>query len=283
VVAHSVRGLDDPTSWSIRERLAEVHPAPVALSMEEVRSLPPQRMQLLSKLSARAPDAVALAVAGRDDPSAWSVRAQLLKQNAAAAAISTAGLASDRAWALREEYLKQCGSSLEDFPRAAGLLPCASITGVDDERAWKVRQAALESTPVDAIRSVSGLVSDESFAWRQCFVERATKPVMATLEGLEDARAWALREKFANQCQETFESMRDLGGERAWDLRQRCADVWPAAVVGSLGGLGTSPEGAALTRALLAKNPGHVWLWKQAALHATPSDASEPAARLGWG
>ena len=283
VVAYSLGGLDDATSWSIRERLAEVQPALVALSMAKVRSLPPHMMQLLSKLSARAPDAVALALAGRDDPSAWSVRSRLLRQSAAAAAISTAGLSSDRAWALREEYLKQRGSSLEDFPRAAGLLPCASITGVDDERAWKVRDAALDSTPVDAILSISGLVSDESFDWRQRFAERATKPVMATLKGIDDARAWSIREKFASQCQETFESMRDLGGERAWDLRQRCAEVWPAAVVGSLGALGTSPEGAALTRALLVKNPGHVWLWKQAALHAAPSGASEPAARVGWG
>jgi hypothetical protein len=65
-----------------------------------------------------------------------------------------------------------------------------------------------------------------------------------------------------------------LDGERAWRLREACADLWPSTVVKSLGALAASPRGVALLGRQLERHPGNLSLLKHASAVALGSDVA---------
>ena len=58
---------------------------------------------------------------------------------------------------------------------------CRSITGLEDDRAWLVRDAALSVAPVAALASVLGTSATRSWQLRARYLRRAPKTVMSTL------------------------------------------------------------------------------------------------------
>jgi dTMP kinase len=86
---------------------------------------------------------------------------------------------------------------------------------------------------------------------------------MKTLGGLDDPRAWELRERVAAQCEEAIDSMSGLDGDRAWALRAKAVSIWPATTVKSMGLLARSERGRRLIATALASHPGDIALWRQ--------------------
>jgi dTMP kinase len=128
--------------------------------------------------------------------------------------------------------------------------------------------------PVPVLASLAGLTSDRAWKWRSRWIERAPKVILRTISGLDDDAAWELREGAAARVKEAVDSMVGLASERAWALRERCADLWPSTVVKSLGPLAATPRGAALVIRQLERHPGNLSLLKHAAAVALGTDVA---------
>jgi dTMP kinase len=160
------------------------------------------------------------------------------------------------------------------------LVAALSVTGLRDDRAWRLREKARTAAPVAALASLAGVLGDAAWRWRDEHLTSAPKIVMQTLAGVEDERAWTLRASVAADCKEALDSIVALDGPRAWSLRQTYADVWPSTVVKSLGPLADSARGQALLARQLAVHPNSLSLLKHASavalgvhrLRAAPSD-----------
>nr|MDQ2647153.1 dTMP kinase [Myxococcota bacterium] len=201
---------------------------------------------------------------GLDDAASWSIRDRQYASHSEQVVSSLATLAGDRAWALRDQWLKRVGNGLaRDYEEAKTA--CKSVTGLDDERAWAVRESARVAAPVAALASLIGVVSPRSFTWREESLHRAPKVVMASLRRVTDPRAWAMRQAVATDCKEAIDSLDSLDDAEAWQLRERCADLWPSTVAKTLGPLADGPRGKALVERQLEKYPGNVSLLKHVA------------------
>jgi dTMP kinase len=79
------------------------------------------------------------------------------------------------------------------------------------------------------MRSLAGLTTDESFVLRERGA-RSTKEAIDSLDGLDDPRAWALREAYAQRWPTTvLSSMRGLPlSERARSLIARILEAGPS-------------------------------------------------------
>jgi dTMP kinase len=138
-----------------------------------------------------------------------------------------------------------------------------------------MRKNARAAAPVSALASIQGLRSETAWKWRSRYLARAAKIVMRTIEGLDDDRAWQLREETAPRCKEALDSMIGLDGERAWRLREAHADTWPSTVVKSLGPLAAKPRGKELLLRLLGRYADDPSLLKHATAAALGVAARE--------
>jgi dTMP kinase len=261
---YSSTGLDDAWSWELRERLATEYPAASARSVGGLAPEHPRAAALRAALRERAPlDVIAsYDTLGGDD--AYALREALYRQFPAQVIGSLNRLDDERAWALRERFLREQGERVFEDYESARLI-CKSIAWLDDERAWKLRKAARDVAPVAAIGSIAGAMnSDRAWKWRNRWLERAPKTVFGTLRHNEDERGWPLRERLAAMCKETIDSIQDLDHARAWQLREQYADTWPSTVLKSLGPLCTTAAGEQLTARQLARHPGNLSLLKHA-------------------
>ena len=257
-------GLDDPLSWELREQLVEKHPGAVARTLGGFPGTHARAAALRLALEGRAPAEVIGSAEGLDDEASWSVRDRLYASHSEQVVGSLATLASDRAWVLRDQWLKRVGNGLaRDYEEAK--IACKSVTGLDDDRAWAVRAAAKTAAPVAALSSVAGLVGPRSLSWREESLDRAPKVVMATLRRVTDPRAWKMRRAVAMDCKEAIDSIDSLDDAEAWELRDQCADVWASTVAKTLGPLADTPRGKALVERQLEKYPGNVSLLKHVA------------------
>ena len=87
---------------------------------------------------------------------------------------------------------------------------------------------------------------------------------MPTLAGVEDERAWPLRNAVVADCKEALDSIMALDGPQAWSLREIYADDWPSTTVKSLGPLADGARGAALIARQLACTANSLSLLKHA-------------------
>jgi dTMP kinase len=101
---------------------------------------------------------------------------------------------------------------------------------------------------------------------------RAPKTVLATIAGLDDGRAWAMRVAMAAHCREALDSLIGLDHPTAWQLREACLEVWPSSTIKSLGVLVSGARGKAMLERALTLFPRHISLLKQAAGVATGSN-----------
>ena len=265
-VAAGLWGLNDPVSWQLRLQLAPSMPRLIARSLGGPSLGTSQAHALRRELASKAPAEIAASLEARDDETSWELREELYQLAPDAVVASLKCLGSDRAWALRARWLAQGGglpSAVEGYPGARAA--ARAVLGLDDAAAWEWRKAALAEAPVAALASLSGLEGDRSWRWRQRYRDRAPKVIARTLDGMTGVEAWALRQALTPHCKETLDSIYGLNGDEAWRLRATGADLWPSAVVKSLGPLASTTEGRELVARQLGRNPGDLLLLKHAA------------------
>jgi dTMP kinase len=89
---------------------------------------------------------------------------------------------------------------------------------------------------------------------------------LASLAGVDEPRAWAMRAATVARCPEALDSIRGLDGPAAWDLRAHGQGPWPVAAVKSLGPLALTERGRAFLAEQLVRLPDSLALWRSAAL-----------------
>ena len=179
----------------------------------------------------------------------------------AVAAYLLSDLRDDRAHDLREEWHQKV-----PHPIAYGL------RGLADERSWALRERLADRSPYHVVRSVQGVEvqgeradelrmrfvatqpravlatldgSDTAVAWdiRDRLADDYLPEVVASLKRLDSARAWSLRTRFEVGTSDPMamsylvNSIRGLGDDRAWGIRDRYLDVLPIEVLWSLDGV----------------------------------------------
>lgn len=267
IVAEGLSGMDDESSWSLREALCEAAPIHVARSLRGLAAASPRALPLRYRLASAAPAQILDSLVARDDEDAWTLRTLLKDAAPLRAVASLASIESERAWQWRSR-IETKGASLDEWEAL-----CESVRGLVSDDAWKIRHAALEPAPVDAITSLAGILDERSWSLRERFAMHAPRPVLRTLEGSDERRAWAIRRALAARCKETIDSISGMDGEEAWELRFAMADRWPSTVVKSLGPLALSDRGRALIARQLAAHPADLSLLK----HVSTSSLAAPA------
>jgi dTMP kinase len=270
VIAGGLRGLVDPVSHVLRDRLRRQHPDAVARSLTGIDEADEPTWTFRAELAAIAPNAVAASLDGYRGARAWRLRERLWPQAPASVVESLLGDDGDEAWRLRDEWLLAMGGpdALDRLDVARSL--CHSLRGLGGDPAWTLRERAWSGSPVGALLSLTGLDDDRAWAWRRRHVERAPVPVLRSIAGLDQPAAWELRERMHLTCKEVLDSVVGLDTEPAWELRERLADRWPSTVAKSLGELGFTTRGRDLVGELLARYPGNLSLLKHAAAIARP-------------
>jgi dTMP kinase len=278
-VLAGLAGQDDGVSWELREWLWAQKPRATALTLLDLPAASRRAASMRASLADMAPTQVATSLAGIDDEDANALRDKLFQHSPEAVVTSLARVTSQAAWSLRERWLAWHREELASRYEVA-LVAALSVTGLRDDRAWRLREKARTAAPVAALASLAGVLGDAAWRWRDEHLTSAPKIVMQTLAGVEDERAWTLRASVAADCKEALDSIAALDGPRAWSLRQTYADVWPSTVVKSLGPLADGARGRALLARQLAVHPNSLSLLKHASavalgvhrLRAAPSD-----------
>ncbi len=239
------RGLVDELSVSLRERLAPGEPVAVARSLGGIPSAHAPSRALRRQLLEPAGAAVASSLVGLDDEESWALREELYERYPSEVVGSLAGLSGERAWTLRERWHERHHRDI-DASYELGRVAARSVRSVPGERAFSIRERSRASAPIEALRSIVALTDERSFRWRAEALRRAPRPVMETLRGVDDERAWEMRNRVVVDCREALDGISGVDVESAWNLRESYADVWPCAVVKSLGPLADTERGNAL-------------------------------------
>jgi dTMP kinase len=258
-------GLTDQVSFELRERLLDQHPGRVARSLGSLARFHPQSASLRKRLRAVVPVEVMISLDGADDDEAWSLRDQLFATEGNAVIETLGRIGTERAWKMRDSWLQSRGgeAGLEVYENARAL--AKSLTGLDDDRAWDLRKELRPAAPIAALASIKFTESDRSWKWRERYLDRAPKTVFETLARVDDPRAWAMRAKKAPLVKEAIDSMNELDGDLAWQMREQFADLWPSTVVKTLGRLASTARGEALVQRTLRTHSENVSLLKHAA------------------
>jgi len=276
-VLAGLTGQDDPVSWALRRALQPEHTRAVAATLLGLPSgnLPAEALRLA--LEDVAPTEVAMSLQSVDGAEATAMRARLFERAPDAVMASLARLASADAWSLRARWLARRHATLADnYP--AALAAALSVTGLEDDRAWTIRDQVQPAAPVAALASLEGVVTPAAWRWRDTYLARAPKVVMATLAGVRHQNAWPMRNAVAADCKEALDSITGLDDPEAWTLRETHADDWPSTTVKSLGALSQAGRGAALIARQLRSHSNSLSLLKHTA--AVALQAHRPAPGL---
>ncbi|WP_224245915.1 dTMP kinase [Hyalangium gracile] len=246
-------GLEDEASWALRELLAKVVPVDVAASLGTSPS--PRAMALRTHLYAQAPAEVLAGLKRNDSAAAWALRQQALRDRRLGdVLLSLAGVDDDTAWSIRE-----LGVQKKLYSEVA-----RSLTGLSGERTDALREALLKHDRLAVLRSVTGLDSPFANGLREQLADKAMKLVLRSLTGLTTDEAFALRERGATLTKEAIDSLDGLDEPRAWELREAFAERWPATVLSSLKGLPMTARAEALITRILSAAPGRLPLLRNA-------------------
>ncbi len=262
-VLAGLAGQNDDVSWELRNWLWEQKPRATALTLLGLPAANRRAASMRAALADMAPTEVATSLEGVDGEDADSLRDRLFRHSPEAVVGSLAQQASQSAWSLRERWLAWHREDLASRYEIA-LVAALSVTGLRDDRAWRLRDSARVAAPVATLASLAGVLGDTAWRWREEYLAHAPKTVMQTLVGVVDERAWTLRAAVAADCKEALDSIVAVDGPRAWSLRETYADVWPSTVVKSLGPLADGARGRALIARQLTAYPNSLSLLKHA-------------------
>ncbi len=259
----SLLGLEDEASWALRELLAKVVPEDVAASLGS--SSAPRAMALRQQLYALAPSEVVSGLKRDNSPEAWVLREQALRDRRLVDVLAgLVGVNSEMAWSVRE-----LGVQKKLYGEVA-----RSLTGLTGDRVDALREALLPHDRLAVLRSTTGVDSPFASQLREQLVDKAQKLVLRSLAGLTTDEAFALRERCAPCTKEAIDSIDGLDDPRAWQLREAYAALWPATVLSSLKGLPLTERAEALISRVLSAAPGRLPLLRNAyAVIATAHEA----------
>ncbi|QRK04794.1 dTMP kinase [Archangium violaceum] len=226
LTVRSLTGLDDEPAWALRELLAEVVPREVATSLGS--SPVPQAMTLRERLYTHAPTEVLSGLKRNDSPEAWALREHALREGRLGEVLcGLAGVDDEPAWEARELGVRR--GLYTDVAR--------SLSGLGSVRADTLRQSLLSHNRLAVLRSINGLDTPFARELRVALEDKALKLVLRSLAGLTTDEAYALRERGAPLTKEALDSLDGLDDPRAWRLREAFVTRWPATAVSSLEGL----------------------------------------------
>lgn len=181
-VLAGVDGVDTPAAWAIRERLAGEHLRAVTLSLKRLGD--ERAWALRDRYLAAAggerklhdPDVagvLAASLRGLGDERAWALREQTYPAAPVDALASLDGLLDDRSWQWRHDRVVGAPKVVlrtfdaVDDPRAWALRDAwaeraketmDSITGMDGEPAWRLRDRCVDLWPSTVMKSIGPLI-----------------------------------------------------------------------------------------------------------------------------
>ncbi len=253
LAVRSLLGLEDEASWALRELLAKVVPEDVAASLGSSQA--PRAMALRQQLYEQAPGEVVSSLKRNDSHEAWALRQQALRDRRLVDVLAgLAGVDSELAWSVRE-----LGIQKKLYAEVA-----RSLTGLRGERVDALREALLPHDRLAVVRSITGVDSPFASRLREQLADKAQKLVLRSLSGLGTDEAFALRERCAPCTKEAIDSIDGLDDPRAWQLREAYAKLWPATVLSSLKGLPLTERAEALICRVLSTAPGRLPLLRNA-------------------
>jgi dTMP kinase len=235
LTVRSLTGLDDEPSWALRELLTEVVPRDVVASLGNNPT--PQAMSLRERLYVHAPEEVLAGLKRNGSPEAWALREHALREGRLAEVLcGLAGVDDEPAWAARELGVRR--GLFADVAR--------SLTGLDSPRADILRQSLLSHDRLAVLRSTQGMDTPFARELRVALEDKALKLVLRSLTGLTTDEAFAMRERGAPLTKEALDSLDGMDDPRAWRLREAFVNRWPATVVSSLEGMPLTERAEAL-------------------------------------
>ncbi len=247
LTVRSLIGLDDEPARALRELLVEVVPQDVAVSLGANPS--PQAMSLRERLYVHAPVEVLSGLKRNDSPEAWALREHALREGRIGEVLcGLAGVEDEPAWAARELGVRR--GLYADVAR--------SLIGLGSPRADALRESLLAQDRLAVLRSIQGLDTPFARELRLALEDKALKLVLRSLTGLATDEAFALRERGAPLTKEALDSLDGLDDARAWRLREAFVTRWPATVVSSLEGLPLTERAEALVLRALELTSGRV-------------------------
>ncbi|WNG35443.1 dTMP kinase [Archangium violaceum] len=270
LTVRSLIGLDDEPAWALRELLAEVVPQEVATSLGA--SSVPQAMALRERLYTHAPAEVLSGLKRNDSPEAWALREHALREGRLGEVLcGLAGVDDEPAWEARELGVRR--GLYTDVAR--------SLTGLDSARADTLRQSLLSHNRLAVLRSIQGLDTPFARELRVALEDKALKLVLRSLTGLTTEEAYALRERGAPLTKEALDSLDGLDDPRAWSLREAFVSRWPATVVSSLEGLPLCERAEALVLRALTLTSSRLPVLRNAyRIIAAAHTAVQPSERM---
>jgi dTMP kinase len=221
-------------SWSmdaedpLRERALELDPIH-ALSGLSRKPLETDDLRL--RCIDRAPAAALSSLRHVSGGDADAVRLAWAEREPSAVIESLAGREDSFATDLRAGLWKQA-----DF-RSRGL----SLVGCRGEDAAQRREQVFARDPVLGAITLRGVTTEQGDYWLRQLAPHAAKVVLRSLTGRADNVAYELREQLFETGREVIDSLRGLDDLRAWTLRERGLERWPSTVADSLLGLSDSP------------------------------------------
>jgi dTMP kinase len=253
LAVRSLMGLEDEASWALRELLAKVVPVDVVGSLGGSAS--PRAMALREQLYPLAPAEVLAGLKRNDSARAWALRERGLQERRLAEVLhSLAGVDDATASSIRELGMQK---------RLYGEV-ARSLTGLSGPRADALREELLPHDRLAVLRSINGLDSPFASALRAQLAGKALKLVLRSLTGLATDESFVLREHGAHLTKEAIDSLDGLDDPRAWELREAYAERWPATVLSSLKGLPLSARAEALITRILGAAPCRLPLLRNA-------------------
>jgi dTMP kinase len=99
-----------------------------------------------------------------------------------------------------------------------------ALAGLDDGVSWELRESLARKEPARAARSLSSIPGNHPRALplRKLLAELAPVEVLTSIDALDDAEAWALRERlYAASPDVAVGSLMRVPGPRGWELRER--------------------------------------------------------------
>jgi dTMP kinase len=269
LAVRSLRGLEDESSWALRELLAKVVPVDVAVSLGASPS--PRAMTLRERLYSCATAEVMVGLKHNDSAEAWALREQAMgERRLTEVLVSLAGVDGETAWSVRELGMQQ-----KLYSAVA-----RSLRGLGGERADALREVLLGHDRLAVLRSVTGQDSPFATGLREQLADKALRPVLRSLKGLDTEASFALRTRGAPLTREAIDSLDGLDDPRAWQLRESFAEHWPSAVLASLQGLPLTERTEALMIRVLSCGPGRLPLLRNA--YAVVATAQESPYERGF-
>lgn len=214
----------------------------------------------------REPRVAAYMLGGMWGPGVDERRQKLAEQVPEAVLAALTGLEDEASWALRQRLRRS-------HPRAVAR----SLSGVANSHplARQLRAALEAEAPEEVLASISRLDDAEAWAVRERLLSRYPNLVVASMAGLSSLQAWALRQRWLDEQSDRIEqhyelaraaarSISGLSDKAAWEVRERVRSMAPVAALASLSGL----------------DDDRSWQWREEALFRAPKVVMGTLSRL---